>query len=403
MSSQYELGSTKLFEPITIGDLKLKHRAFYPPTTRQRASLDGVPTDLMYEYYDRRSQNNGGLLITEGTFISQGASGNKWAPGIYSDLQIKSWKKIVDKVHANGTAIAVQLWNQGRVAQPDEMKRMGQPLVAPSLIYDSEEAEKNALANGVPLRELTLKDIEDYKQTYVTAAKNAVNVIGFDLIELHDAHGYFLDQFLNPSTNQRSDKYGGSIENRARLVLEIIDLMIPIIGAKKIGIRVSPWATFQGMKAEEEDVHPIAQVGYLLSELNKREIAYVSIVEPRVSGIYDVDLALYKSKSNDWMYQIFNKGLILRAGNYLGDRDQNYPLLRGELKKFDNSMFGFARFFTSNPDLIHRLKEGLDLTPYNRPQFYTRNNDGYNTWTNYDEKPLAADDPERQREPVALF
>lgn len=384
--TEYELGSTNLFKPIKVGNVELKNRTFFAPSTRLRATLDADPTDLMVQYYDDRSKDNGGLIITEATFISPNASGMAHAPGIWTDKQTNGWKKIVDKVHANGTAISMQLWNLGRSADPAELKRLGCSYVSSSPKYIDESYEKKALEVENPLRALTLKEIEIMKQQYVRAAVNAIKVAGFDFVELHNAHGYLLDQFLLPSVNTRADKYGGSIENRARLTLEIVDLLIEEVGAEHVGIRLSAWTTFAGALGANEPVHPIATHSYLLNQLNKRKIAYVSIVELRVSSsVIEFELdPTADSHANDFVYQLFD-GPVLRAGNYLSDRLGNYPRLREHVNANDRTLIGFSRHFTSNPDLPNRLKNGWDLTQYDRPHFYTNDNEGYNVWGAYGE------------------
>ncbi|ODV95572.1 hypothetical protein PACTADRAFT_50275 [Pachysolen tannophilus NRRL Y-2460] len=411
VKTKYSLEDTNLFKSIRLGTKELKNRAVFAPSTRSRSAPGDVPSDLMLKYYEDRSKDNGGLIITEGTFVSKEASGYSGAPGIYTLQQAKAWKLITDKIHKHGTFVSCQLWNLGRAADPFELKERGVPYVAPSVVYPNEDAEIAARKSGVELQALTLKQIEEFKKAYIEAAKYAINVSNFDYVEIHSAHGYFLDQFLEPSTNHRTDKYGGSIENRARLVLEIIDSLIKEIGADKIGIRVSPWAEFGGMKGENESIHPIVGIGYLLSELQQRankgnELAYISIVEPRVNAGFTIPLENLKDykqlKSNLWIYQIW-RGNIIRAGAYLTDREDNYQLIRNDVNANNRTLIAFSRYYTSNPDLVKRLKYGLELTPYDRPTFYTHTNYHYGDWTFYgQENKSKPEDEESKKLPVAL-
>ena len=217
-----------------------------------------------------------------------------YVPDIWNEKHVKAWKKITDRVHENGSFISSQFWFLGRLGDPQLLKDHGLDYVALSAIYPDQDFKNKAEAAENPLRALTEEEIHELiYETYTNAAKNAI-AAGFDYIELHAAHGYLLDQFLNPATNQRTDKYGGSIENRARLVLELVDHLTTIVGASKLAIRISPWAKFQGMDAEKDSTHPITTLSYVLHELQKRAdngkgLAYVSVVEPRAQGGDDVE------------------------------------------------------------------------------------------------------------------
>lgn len=402
------LNETNLFKPIQLGAHNLQNRMVFAPSTRMRASDQHVPSDLMLEQYSQRSKNNGGLIITEATFVSEQGGLYDHVPGIWSQEQVEGWKKITDRVHENGSKICIQLWSLGRVGKPSLLKKKGKPYLAASAIYPDEELKKEAEECDNLLRAFTLEEIETHKQEYVQAAKNAV-AAGFDYVEIHSAHGYTLDQFLQSVSNHRTDKYGGSIENRARLVLEIVDLLIPIVGASKLGIRLSPYATFQGMAGAEGDPHPIVQMGYVLSELEKRaadgnRMAYVSLVEPRVSGIFDVSEEALKlnMSSNDFVYQIW-KGNIIRAGQYLTDGEHGYPHIQKDVESNNRTLIAASRYYTSNPDLVHRLKNGLKLTLYDRDNFYAHHNYHYGTFKSYGvADDVTLESSEGQRMPVAL-
>lgn len=381
------LKDTKVFEPIRIGDHTLSNRVVFAPTTRRRALDDHTPSDLQLKYYSDRSEYAGSLLITEGTFVSEEAGLYTNVPGIWSQKQEQAWRKITDKVHENGSYISCQLWNLGRTADPVLLKERGYDFVSSSAVYFSEDSKRMAEESGNPLRALKTEEVEKMvNETYVNAAQRAINA-GFDYIELHCAHGYLLDQFLQPCSNKRTDKYGGSIENRARIVLEIVDKLIETIGSHRIGLRISPWAKFQNMLAEKDEVHPITTFSYLLHELQRRadkgtELAYISIVEPRAEGNETVEPSKIAG-DNSFVYNVW-KGGVLRTGNYTYDVPYFYRALADA--EDNRTLIGFSRFYTSNPDLVHRLKEGLSLTPYDRSTFYIKSNRGYNTFLRYGEE-----------------
>lgn len=286
---------------------------------------------------------------------------------------LNSYEKISSREYENG--------------DPKLLKENGLDLTSSSAIYPDENSEKIAEAAGNPIRALTEEEIYDLiYNKFTEAAKNAL-AAGFDYIEIHGANGYLIDQFLQPGTNTRTDNYGGSIENRARFALELIDRLINVVGANKLAIRISPFSKFQGMKAEDDTVHPITTFGYLLHELQKRadrgdKLAYISVVEARLPGNEDAVDSLI-SVDTTFVNQIW-RGVILKAGNYTYDAPDFQNVLRDISD--DRTLIGFARHYTSNPDLVKRLYEGWELTPYDRDTFYTKNNWRYNTWTNYYEK-----------------
>ncbi|CUM64877.1 uncharacterized protein PRCAT00002493001 [Priceomyces carsonii] len=390
------LKDTKIFEPIRIGDHTLSNRVVFAPTTRRRALDDHTPSDLQLKYYSDRSEYAGSLLITEGTFVSEEAGLYTNVPGIWNQKQEQAWRKITDKVHENGSYISCQLWNLGRTADPVLLKERGYDFVSSSVVYTSEDSKRVAEESWNPLRALKTEEIEKMvNETYVNAAERAIKA-GFDYIELHCAHGYLLDQFLQPCSNKRTDKYGGSIENRARVVLEIVDKLIETVGSHRIGLRISPWAKFQNMLAEKDEVHPITTFSYLLHELQRRadkgnELAYISIVEPRAQGSLaenrvQVDEAVEPSKiggDNSFVYNVW-KGAVLRTGNYTYDVP-NFFCALADIED-DRTLIGFSKFYTSNPDFVHRLKEGLPLNHYDRSTFYAKSNWGYNTFLRYGER-----------------
>lgn len=352
----------RLFQPINVGSTQLKHRLVMAPLTRFR-SPKHVPTELVAEYYEQRASVEGTLLITEATFISPEAGGYDNVPGIWNEEQVAAWKKVTDRVHAKGSKIYMQLWALGRAASPDFLEKQGLPYVSASDV---------AMKDKKAPRPLTKDEIKEYVQMYVKAAKNAVTA-GFDGIEIHDANGYLLDQFLHASTNKRTDEYGGSIENRARFPLEVVDALVDAIGADKVGIRLSPWGEFGEM---DPDVSAIPQFSYFVCELERRRLAgkalaYIHVVEPRVVGNTDAD-EIPEGYSNQFIIDIW-KGPVVRAGGLAS--------IAVEIaEENDRTLVGVGRYFISNPDLPFRIAKDIKLTPYDRDTFYTNDKVGYTTY-----------------------
>lgn len=390
--------SSILFQPIKVGAVELSNRFFFAPSTRFRVLPDGTPSDLNLEYYDKRSKYPGSLVVTEGTTVSDKYGLFAFAsvaPGIYQESHIKAWSKIVAKVHANKSFISIQLFASGRIAKAAALKPTGRPIYAVSPIFDSEESELAAKAAAVELHELTKQEIAEVKQDFVQAARNAV-AAGFDFVEIHGANGYLVDQFNGHLSNQRTDEYGGSIENRSRFALELVDEVSAAVGAHKVGLRISPWGRFQGTLGEDETVSPVAHFGYLLGELQKRanagnEIAYVSVVEPRATGT--------SYGSNDFISSVW-KGVQLRAGGYADDAP-NYTRALADAAR-GNTVIGFAKHYTSNPDLVEKIHTGKPLTAYDRDTFYSLSNWGYNTFGSFGENLQVDEQKERARLPTAL-
>ncbi|CAE6425389.1 unnamed protein product [Rhizoctonia solani] len=360
--------SNKLFTPLQLGDLVLSHRVVMAPLTRFRADDNHVHTDLAVEYYSQRAEVPGTLLITEATFISPEAGGYDHIPGIWSDEQIAAWKKVTDAVHDKRSYIYLQLWALGRAADPKVLEREGHPFVSSS---------PTPMEEGAPVpKELSKEDIKRYVDAYVQAAKNAVFKAGFDGVEIHSANGYLLDQFLQDVCNKRTDDYGGSIENRARFTLEVTDAVTAAVGAKKTGIRFSPWGKFQGMRMED----PVPTFSYVLKELAKRhtDLAYVHFVEPVVSGdsdqkvehAHDTGSASHPD-SNDFAREIWAPRTFLSAGGYKPESGEEAA------NKYGNAAIVFGRYFIANPDLPERLRKGIPLNHYDRGTFYTPGPKGY--------------------------
>ncbi|KAK4548009.1 Chanoclavine-I aldehyde reductase fgaOx3 [Oleoguttula mirabilis] len=345
--------ASKLFQPLQIGQAKLSNRVVMAPLTRFRADDNHVQLPFVKEYYTQRACVPGTLLITEATFISPAASGYPNVPGIYNDEQIKAWKEIVDSVHEAGGVIYMQLWALGRAANPDTKKAEG--------TGDVVSSSDLAMSDNSPApRPLTEDEIEQYIKDYASAAKNAVEGAGFDGVEVHGANGYLIDQFTQDVSNKRTDKWGGSIENRARFGIEVTKAVVEAVGADKTGIRLSPWSPFQGMRMEE----PIPQFSYLLEELKKLKLAYVHLVESRISGNADVET----TERIDPFVDIWaGTSPILVAGGF--KPASAHRAVDEEYKDKDIAIV-FGRYFISTPDLVYRLEKGVELTQYDRDTFY---------------------------------
>jgi len=347
--------SSKLFQSLKIGDITLQHRVVMAPLTRFRADDQHVHGQIGIDYYSQRSSTPGTLLITEATFIAPEASGYANAPGIWSDDQVAAWKKITDAVHANSSFIYLQLWALGRAADPQNIAAKGFDYVAPSAIPMTE--------GGPAPRPLSTEETKNYVDLYAKAAHNAVFRAGFDGVEIHAANGYLIDQFLQDVSNNRTDEYGGSIENRARFALEVVKAVTDVVGESKTGIRFSPWNTYQGMRMAD----PVPTYTHLVTEIRDKypNFAYVHFFEPGPHAATE--------ESNEFARELWQPRPFLSAGEY---NEVSGPRVADE----KDIAIVYGRWFISNPDLPLRLKNGIALTPYDSTTFYahgTTRSDGY--------------------------
>ncbi|MCJ1307048.1 hypothetical protein MMC25_000694 [Agyrium rufum] len=353
-----------LASPLVVGGAQLKHRLVMAPLTRFRSDDDHVPLDLVTEYYEQRANSyshngpSGSMLITEATFISPQASGYPSVPGIWSKEQIAQWKKVTAAVHAKGSFIFLQLWALGRAANPEELKKMGHKLVSSS-------PSKMADNSPVP-SELDEKTIHSFIADYAQAAKNAVEA-GFDGVEIHGANGYLIDQFTQDNCNKRTDKWGGSIENRARFGIEVAKAVVDAIGAERTGIRLSPWSTFQGMRMED----PVPQFSYLIEELKKLKLCYLHLVESRITGNADIE----STDKIEFALDIWGKtSPVVVAGGFKAASAKRV------FDEYPNNdiLVAFGRYYISNPDLPFRIINDVELSGYDRDTFYNpRSPKGY--------------------------
>ncbi|TNY21047.1 hypothetical protein DMC30DRAFT_446547 [Rhodotorula diobovata] len=296
-----------LFEPITVGDLRLSHRIVMAPLTRFRADAQHVHQPVAAEYYSQRASTPGTLLITEATFIDPKASGYANVPGIWNDEQVQGWKRVVEAVHAKGCKIFLQLWALGRAADADNLRE--------ETGEDVQSASDVAFEGGATPRPLTKDEIKDYVLYYARAAKKFVEEAGGDGCEVHNANGCLLDQFLQTVSNKRTDEYGGSVENRARFPLEVLDAVCAAIGPSRIGVRLSPYSPWQGMGMPQADVDET--FGYYVRQVRERhsDLAYLHCVTARMAGILDVEGAKAE-QSLDFIRDLWSPRPLILAGGF---------------------------------------------------------------------------------------
>jgi N-ethylmaleimide reductase len=362
-----------LLSPLLVGDLELSHRVALAPLTRRRSTQPGdVPNALNATYYAQRA-SKGGLLISEATQISLLGKGYPAAPGIHSQEQIEGWKLTTSAVHVKSAYMFLQLWHVGRISHSSLHPDAGLP-VAPSAIAPNNGARAlTADFQEVPFetpRALRLEEIPSIVSEYRQGAENA-KAAGFDGVEIHGANGYLLDQFLQDKTNQRTDLYGGSIENRARLLLEVVDSVVQVWGKNRVGVRLSPYGTFLDMG----DSNPIALFTYVLQELSDRGVAYVHIVEPRV-GDAGADAPIDSNAPR--AAGIFRKrfrGVLISAGGYTAETAEE------AIANHLADAIAFGRLFIANPDLVKRFEQKSQLNPYDRSTFYGGNEKGYTDYS----------------------
>jgi N-ethylmaleimide reductase len=348
-----------LFSPAKLGDLSLQNRLVMCPLTRSRA-IGNVPNDLMAEYYAQRA--SAGLIITEGTSPSPNGLGYARIPGIYSDAQVAGWKKVTDAVHARGARFFVQLMHTGRIGHPLNLPA-GAKMVAPSAVAAAGQMftdAKGMQPHPVPAA-MTEAEIKSAIGEHAKAATNAV-AAGFDGIELHGANGYLLEQFIRPNSNQRTDAYGGSIEKRARFVLEAAEATIAAIGKDKVGIRLSPFSVFNDMPLYPEME---SDYGYLAKALNDLGLVYVHLVDHSAMGGTPVPDSIKATFRNS-----FKRTLIL-SGGYTAERAES------DLASGKADLIAVGKGFLANPDLVARWKAKAALNTPDPATFYTPGPKGY--------------------------
>lgn len=362
---------SSLFSAIKLGSQPLNHRVVMAPLTRMRAGQGDSPTDLMATYYGQRA-SKGGLIIAEATVVSPNGRGYLGAPGLYLDSQIDGWKAVVDSVHAKGGKIFLQLWHVGRVSHRD-LQPGGVDPVAPSAVpFEGMVFTGTDWVVASPARALEIPEITKLVLDYRDAATRA-KFAGFDGVEVHAANGYLIDQFLQDGSNHRSDEYGGSIENRARFLMDVLEAVTSVWGAGQVGVRLSPNGDFGGMS----DSDPEATFTYLADRLNQFGLAYLHVVEPRIRGselVEDRDQAPVATRQ---LRKVFN-GTIIAAGGFTPESAEEI------VAAGDADCVAFGRDFISNPDLPLRIEKRLPLNEYDRNTFYGGDERGYLDYAFYE-------------------
>jgi N-ethylmaleimide reductase len=366
-----------LFSPLQVGPYRLNHRVVMAPLTRMRAEKDSfAPRPLNAEYYSQRA-TPGGLIIAEASPVMATGRGNAATPGIYSDQQTKGWRDVVDAVHAQGGVIFLQLWHVGRVSHSSFQPGGALP-VAPSAVPIT-QALKTVTADGklasyeTP-QALETSEIAGVIESFRQAAINARQA-GFDGVEIHGANGYLIEQFLQSHTNLRTDRYGGSIENRARLLMEIMQAVIEVWDAERVAVRLSPY----GVANDSGEPDPMPLYTHVIQALDPLGLAYLHFIEPRSSGAGRAEVNHQNVPSAMVLFRPIWNGVLISAGGFTGETAE------AAIAADHADAIAFGRIFISNPDLPRRLQHGLPLTPYNRATFYGGEAAGYTDYPGHDE------------------
>src|SRR5882672_1097221 len=361
-----------LFSPVMIGPLALSHRVVMAPLTRSRSEQPGdIPGALMIEYYGQRASESG-LIISEATTISIAGRGWFGAPGLYSDEQVEGWKKVTEVVHAKGGRMFSQLWHTGRASHIDNTN--GAAPLAPSVVpYQETVSTPNGWRPTSPHRALDIAEIPGVIEEYRRAAERA-KAAGFDGVELHAGNGYLPDQFLQDGSNKRTDAYGGSIENRSRFLLEVLEAIASVWGGNRVAVRIGPSGRWNSMS----DSNPTVLFDYVAEQLNQFGLAYLHIIEPRIKG--NVLVAEGQAPVATARLRGIFKGRIIAAGGFEPDSAEAI------VEKGDADLVAFGRHYIANPDLPKRIQFGLPLNEYDRATFYTFDFHGYTDYPFYDQQ-----------------
>ena len=350
--------SSKLFEPYRLGAITLSNRIVMAPLTRNRAASGFIPGPLAAEYYGQRA--SAGLLVTEASQISQQGQGYQDTPGIYSKDQIAGWKKVTEAVHAKGGHIYIQIWHVGRISHTSLQPGNGAPVAPSAIRANSKTFVGGQFAAVSQPRALELGEIPGLLDTYKKAAVNALEA-NFDGVEIHGANGYLLDQFARDGSNKRTDAYGGSIENRARLMLEVSQAVAAEVGADRTGIRISPVTPANDIS----DSNPQPLFDHIVDGLSALKLGYLHVVEGATGGPRDNVTFDYGS-----LRRRFN-------GTYIANNGYDLALANKTLATGNADLIAFGKAFISNPDLVERLKAGAQLNQWDQATFYGGAAKGY--------------------------
>lgn len=346
-----------LFSPVKLGSIAMSNRIVMAPLTRNRSNMEGVPQEINVTYYEQRA--SAGLIITEATPISPMGHGYPLLPGIYTDAQVAGWKKLTDAVHAKGGKIVIQLWHVGRISHPSLLN--GATPVAPSAVKPAGKAfTYNGLVDYVEPRALDASELPGIVADYVHATQCAIKA-GFDGVEIHSANGYLLDQFLRDGSNKRTDNYGGSIENRARLLMEVTQAVVAVAGSNKVGVRLSPVNPFNDMK----DSNPQAVFNYVTEQLNQFNLAYLHVVE---GGIHGGGIA------DPFDFSAMRK---LCKSPYMANLSYDKARGNAAIASGHADAVAYGVPFISNPDLVERFRQDAPLNEADSKSFYGGSEKGY--------------------------
>lgn len=348
-----------LFDPLRVGNINLVNRIVMGPMTRSRADDEGIQPSYAAAYYGQRA--SAGLIVTEATNISPMAKGYVRTPGIYTDAQIESWRRVTEAVHASGGRIFMQLFHTGRIALPDFLPGNAQPVAPSAIRANGKNYTDEGMKDFVTPREITREEIAQTVKDFSTAASNAI-ATGFDGVELHAASGYLVQQFLTTNVNLRTDEYGGSIENRTRFLFEVLDAMTSKAGAQRVGVKFSPQIRFNDVEEHDADkVYP-----YILQRLSERPLAYVHVTDGSGAGWHSKLRPHYN-------------GLYFASGGFT--RESGAELLA----QGGADAIVFSTKFLANPDLPERFKRGAQLNAPDRSTFYTPGERGYTDYRTLDQ------------------
>ncbi|WP_213774102.1 alkene reductase [Bradyrhizobium sp. dw_78] len=359
------MSTTKLFDSYKLGSLTLPNRIVMAPLTRNRAVAGLVPSPLAIEYYGQRA--SAGLLISEASQISQQGQGYQDTPGIYSKEQVAGWRKVTDRVHERGGRIFIQLWHVGRISHTSLQPNGGAPVAPSAIPAKGKTYVGGAFADVSVPRALELSEIPGIIDSYKRGAANAIEA-GFDGVEVHGANGYLLDQFARDGTNKRTDSYGGSIENRAKLMLEVSKAVAAEIGAEKTGIRISPVTPANDIS----DSNPQPLFDYIVDHLNALKLVYIHVIEGATGGPRDIAPFDYGSLRKRF------------KGTYVANNGYDFALATKVLAANEADLIAFGKPYIANPDLVERLKKGAPLNEPDKATFYGGGAKGYTDYPTLD-------------------
>jgi len=357
-SNRKNVFMTDLFTPVTLGKVDLANRIIMAPLTRCRATIEHVPTDIMVDYYSQRA--SAGLIIAEATMVAEGHSAFYREPGIYSTEQVSAWRKVCDAVHAKGGKIFLQLWHGGRACHP-ALNNGAVPVGASAIaINGSVHTPEGKLPYVVP-KVLKYSDIPDILDHFTKAAINAKEA-GFDGVEIHAANGYLIDQFLRDGSNKRDGEYGGDLENRSRLLFEVLDEVVNVWGRGYVGVRLSPLNSFNSM----QDSDPLSLTEYLAERLDEYDLAYIHIMRADFEQKQSGDVLTTVADNYD--------------GNVIANMGYSFAEANAALESGQLEAVAFGMPFIANPDLVERFAKGLPLAEADQATLYSHDAKGYSDY-----------------------